>query len=140
MSLGSVVRIILSSTDPLAARRAGYGRAVIGLGATAVTGPPARPDGRLREPRGIVARHAVEGAPRVGWDRFRSRRPRRAGRGAATRARRTGSRSASATAGTPTSAGVPRSLTRRDAGHCDKILRGEGNATISAWGTTHRVT
>src|SRR6185369_7444946 len=82
MSLGSVVRIILSSTDPLAARRAGYGRAVIGLGATAVTGPPARPDGRLREPAGIVARHAVEGAPRVGWDRFRSRRSGRAERDA----------------------------------------------------------
>ena len=40
MSLGSVVRIILTNMDPLAARRAGYGRDVIGLGATAVTGPP----------------------------------------------------------------------------------------------------
>ena len=32
MSFGSVVRIILSSTDPLAARRGGYGRDVMGSG------------------------------------------------------------------------------------------------------------
>ena len=37
MSFGSVVRIIFRNVDPLAVRRAGYGRDVIGLGATAVT-------------------------------------------------------------------------------------------------------
>ncbi|GAA4857831.1 hypothetical protein GCM10023403_22350 [Pseudonocardia benzenivorans] len=36
MSLGSVVRIIVSSVDPLAERRAGYGR-VTGFGRTSVT-------------------------------------------------------------------------------------------------------
>ena len=37
MSLGSVVLIIFRNVDPLPERRAGYGRDVIGLGATAVT-------------------------------------------------------------------------------------------------------
>ena len=38
MSLGSVVLIIFRNVDPLPDRRAGYGRDVIGFGATAVTG------------------------------------------------------------------------------------------------------
>jgi hypothetical protein len=42
MTYGSVVWSIFRNRDPLAARRAGYGCDVIGLGATAVTGPPAR--------------------------------------------------------------------------------------------------
>src|SRR3712207_5496939 len=41
MSLGSVVLSIRTNADPMGARRAGYGLVVIGLGATAVTAPPA---------------------------------------------------------------------------------------------------
>ncbi|GAA4552084.1 hypothetical protein GCM10023175_45160 [Pseudonocardia xishanensis] len=41
MSLGSVVLNILRNTEPLPGRCAGYGRVSIGLGATAVTVPPA---------------------------------------------------------------------------------------------------
>src|SRR5690242_575146 len=66
MSLGSVVCSIFRNLDPLTARRAGYGRDVIGLGATAVTVPPALAWRAVpANPRRIVARQAVEGAVRV---------------------------------------------------------------------------
>ena len=63
MSFGSVVRNILRSTEPLADTRAGYGRDVIGFGATAVT-VLSRVGARRFGP-GIVALLGVEGAPRA---------------------------------------------------------------------------
>ena len=62
MSFGSVVPIILRSAAPLGDTRAGYGRDVIGFGATAVT---VLSRSVLGGSRGIVALLGVEGAPRA---------------------------------------------------------------------------